>query len=265
MKKFEFTKKNVIFAAFVLVQTVIYIVYNIISATNPRDPIEVKYAGILLCLAVTAVMVYFNRDADSVIAVAAMLFTAISDLFILVLDKYFEVGLATFLVAHTLYFYRLYHGRVKKIWISAAVRAAVSGVLIGLCCGLFTPNLLVVEACVYLVMLVGNCIEALIMCNRGLKNILFSIGLMLFLGCDICVGLKHGSLLGVNLSQRVYDFVVYMIWVFYLPSQVLITTALIRKGACFGTLTENPCAVTDETEDGKKELNGGDGQEKEGG
>ena len=236
MKKFELTPKNVIFAAFVLIETVLYIVYNILSATQPADPIEVKYAGILLCLAVSAVMIYFNRDADSLIAVGAMLFTAISDLFILVLDDYFEIGLATFIVAHSLYLYRLYYGRAKKIWLTIVVRAAVAGVMIGLCCGLFTANLLVIEACIYLVLLVGNCIEALIMCNRGLKDVLFAIGLMLFLGCDICVGLKHGSMVGVNLSHRVYDFVVYMIWVFYLPSQVLITTALIKKGPCYKEL-----------------------------
>ena len=233
MNKFKPTPKNIILAAFILVETVIYIVYNILSATQPADPIEIKYAGILLCLAVSAVMIYFNRDADSVIAVAAMLFTAVSDLFILVLDDYFEIGLATFITAHCIYLYRLYLGRVKKIWLTVAVRAAIAGVMIGICCGVFTANLLVVEACIYLVLLVGNCVEALIMCNRGLKNILFSIGLMLFLGCDICVGLKHGSMVGVHLSSRVYDFIVYMIWVFYLPSQVLITSALIRKGPCY--------------------------------
>ena len=236
MKKFALTPKNLIFAAFILIQTVIYIVYNILSATQPKDPIEIKYAGILLCLAVSAVMIYFNRDADSLIATGAMVFTAISDLFILVLDDYFKIGLATFIVAHALYLYRLYHGRAKKIWITIVVRAAVAGIMIGVCCGLFGGNLLVIEACVYLVLLVGNCVESLIMCNRGLKNVLFAIGLLLFLGCDICVGFKHGSLIGVDLTGKVYDFVVYMIWVFYLPSQVLITCALLRKGPCYKEL-----------------------------
>ena len=236
MKKFELTPKNIIFAAFILVQTVIYIVYNVLSAKQPKDPIEIKYAGILLCLAVSAVMIYFNRDADSVIATAAMVFTAISDLFILVLDDYFKIGLATFIVAHSLYFYRLYHGRAKKIWISLAVRAVVAAALIGIVCGVFGADLLIVEAGIYLVLLVGNCVESLIMCNRGLKNILFAIGLLLFLGCDICVGLKHGSMVGVNLSPKIYDFVVYMIWVFYLPSQVLITCALLKKGPCYKEL-----------------------------
>ncbi len=237
MKKFELTPKTIVLAAFVLVETVIYIVYNILSANQPKDPIELKYAGILLCLAVSTVMVYFNRDADSVIAVGAMVFTAISDLFILVLDDYFEIGLATFIVAHSLYMYRLYYGRVKKIWITIAVRAVVAAILIGVCGGLFGVNLLIVEAGIYIVLLFGNCVESLIMCNRGLKNVLFAIGLMLFLGCDICVGFKHGSMVGVELSEKVYNFVVYMIWVFYLPSQVLITCALTRKGPCYKELS----------------------------
>ena len=237
MKKFELTPKTLILAAFILVETVIYIIFNVLSARQPEDPIELKYAGILLCLAVTAVMIYFNRDVDSVIATAAMLFTAISDLFILVLDDYFEIGLATFIVAHSLYLYRLYHGRVKKIWITIVVRAVVAAVLIGICCGLFGANLLIIEAGIYIVLLFGNCVESLIMCNRGIKNILFAIGLMLFLGCDICVGFKHGSMIGVDLSRKVYEFVVYMIWVFYLPSQVLITCALLKKGPCYKELS----------------------------
>lgn len=240
MKKNLLTPKNIIFAVFILVQTVIYIVYNVLSARQPKDPIEIKYAGILLCLAVSAVMIFFNRDSDSVIVTAAMLFTAISDLFILVLDDYFKIGLATFIVAHSLYFYRLYHGRAKRIWISLAVRAVVAAVLIGTVCGIFGADLMIAEAGIYLVLLVGNCVEALIMCNRGLKNILFSIGLLLFLGCDICVGLKHGSMVGVELSEKVYNFVVYMIWVFYLPSQVLITCALLKKGPCYKELPREP-------------------------
>lgn len=237
MKKVKITPKNIILAVFVLVQTVIYIVYNVLSAKQPEDPIGIKYAGVLLCLVVSAVMIFFNRDADSVIATAAMAFTAVSDLFILVLDDYFEIGLATFIIAHCIYLYRLYYGRVKKIWLTVAVRAAVAAVMIGVCCGLFGVNLLVIEACIYLVLLVGNCVESLIMCNRGLKNVLLAIGLMLFLGCDICVGLKHGALVGVNLSRVVYDFVVYMIWVFYLPSQVFITCALLQKGQCYKELS----------------------------
>lgn len=236
MNKFKLTPKTLILAAFILVETVIYIVFNILSAKQPEDPIELKYAGILLCLAVTATMVYFNRDVDSVIAVAAMVFTAVSDLFILVLDDYYEIGLATFITAHALYLYRLYHGRVKRIWLTIAVRAVVAAIIIGVCCGLFGANLLIIEASIYIVLLFGNCVESLIMCNRGTKNILLAIGFLLFLGCDICVGLKQGHVVGVDLSRKVADFVQFMIWVFYLPSQVLITCALWQKGQCYKEL-----------------------------
>lgn len=235
VKKF-LTPKNIIFAAFVLVELVIYVVFNVLSATQPGDPIWLKYSGILLCLAVSAVMIYFNRDADSVIAVVAMLFTAISDLFILVLDRHYEVGLVTFITAHAIYLYRLYRGRLKRIWLTLVLRAAVAGVLIGIICGLFGTELLVIEACIYIVMLTGNCIESLIMCNRGFKNIFFALGLLLFLGCDICVGLNQGSMIGISLSANVRWLVVFMIWVFYLPSQVFITCALLQKGNCYKEL-----------------------------
>lgn len=229
----KLTPKHIVFAALVLIETAIYIAFNVISARQPYDPIYLKYAGVLLCFAVSAVMIYFNRDADAVINTAAMLFTVISDLFILVLDRHYEIGLVTFTAAHSIYLYRLYYGRVKRIWITLAVRAAVAATIIGVCCGLFGANLLLVEASIYIVMLVGNAIEALIMCNRGIKNVLFAIGLMLFVGCDICVGLDHGRMIGVNIAANVGRFIQFMIWVFYLPSQVLIALSLIKKGPCY--------------------------------
>ena len=49
---------------------------------------------------------------------------------------------------------------------------------------------------------------------------LFSIGLWLFLCCDLCVGLFQNPQL---VPPAVSAFVSVGIWLFYLPAQVLIT------------------------------------------
>lgn len=230
MKKIGFTPKNVTVLAFIAVEAIIYLVFNILWFTVPDDPIYLKYAGILLCLAVTGAFIYFHRDRDSVILCVALFFTAVSDLFILVLDKYYEVGLVTFIITQSIYVYRLYSDRLKKIWITLTVRAVLSGVIMAVVGALSGLNLLIVEVAIYIVMLAGNVVDAMLLCGKSRKNLLFALGLLLFLGCDICVGLHNGEMVGLNFDEATRSAIQFFIWFFYLPAQVLITLSASRGG-----------------------------------
>lgn len=231
MGKNIFTPKNLVLFAFVAVEAAIYAAFNVISAASPSDPIYLKYSGILLCLAVSVAMVFLSgAERDAVILACGLAFTSVSDLLILVLDDYYEWGLVTFIITQSLYFYRLYLGRVNKIWISLAVRVVLSAALIGVFGGLSLLNLLVAEVSVYIVMLVCNLADAVLLCGRGYKNIMFAAGLLLFLCCDICVGLHNGDVIGLELPNKLLAFVQFAIWAFYLPSQVLITCSVKRGG-----------------------------------
>ena len=233
MKKFEFSAKNVLFLAYIAAEAAIYITFNILSAVIPNDPIYLKYTGVLLCLAAAGASIYFFKDVDAVILTCALVYTAISDLFILVLDTHYDVGLVTFIMAQITYLYRLYKDRVKKIWITLVVRAALTAVIMGIVGGLATMNLLIVEVCIYIVMLAGNCVDAFILCRRSRQNLLFALGLLLFLCCDVCVGLDNaGSVIGLNLSSAFVNVIQYLIWVFYMPSQVLIACSVRKGGLC---------------------------------
>ena len=65
----------------------------------------------------------------------------------------------------------------------------------------------------YFTLLLGNLFSSLT--NKKLR--IMSGGFLLFVCCDICVGL-------FNLLERgpVYDAVSLLMWIFYLPSQVLL-------------------------------------------
>ena len=230
MEKLELTPKNITVLAFIAVEAVIYLIFNILWFTVPNDPIYLKYAGILLCLAVTGVFIYFHRDRDSIVLCAALFFTAVSDLFILVLDDYYEIGLVTFIITQSIYVYRLYADRLNKIWITLTVRAVVSVTLIIIMYFVTEINFLIVEVGFYIVMLVGNVVDAMLLCRKGRENLLFAIGLLLFLGCDICVGLRQGSRVGMDLDEATLNTVQFFIWFFYLPAQVLITLSASRGG-----------------------------------
>ena len=83
-------------------------------------------------------------------------------------------------------------------------------------------NLLTGLVSVYFPMLVCNTAESALLIKRSKRFIIFFIGLLLFIGCDICVGLFNFSSVGVSLSREVLNFVGAAIWAFYLPSQTLI-------------------------------------------
>ncbi len=110
------------------------------------------------------------------------------------MDTHYDVGMVTFIMAQITYLYRLYKDRIKKIWLTVAVRVALTAVIMGIVGGLATINLLIVEVCIYIVMLAGNCVDAFLLCRRSRQNLLFALGLLLFLCCDICVGLDNAEI-----------------------------------------------------------------------
>ncbi len=242
--------KKLILFAFIAVETVIYVIFNVLAAVDAPDPIYLKYSGVLLCFAVSLIPVIMRgRSADNAVVSVALLFTAISDLFILVLQDYFEIGLVTFITVQGVYFYRLYSDRLNKIYISLIIRLAVAVALVIIFAAIGKLDLLVAECAIYITLLIGNVIDAFIICGNGFKNLLFAIGLLLFLGCDICVGLHNfGIVLGVQLPDWLTSFVGVAMWAFYLPSQVLITsTSFIKNGIVKGNKADKK-GVEDVTE-----------------
>lgn len=241
MKKL-ITPYNAVIAAFIAAEVVIYAIFNALAAVGAPDPINLKYSGVLLCLAVAVVCAFFNGK-DGIALAAALAFTAISDLFILVLDSYYEVGVTTFIVVQCIYMYRLNVGRAKKAAVSACVRVAIALALIIMFAVLGYLDYLLAVVCIYIVMLLVNMAEAVMLCRGGLHNALFAAGLVLFFCCDICVGLNNfDSVLGVALPAGLLDFVGIAMWAFYLPSQVLIVCSA-RKGGISAGKESNEKAV----------------------
>ncbi len=229
MKNVKARLSGVITVAFITAEASIYIAFNVIAALGGPDPIYLKYASVLLCLLMCLAQIYFC-GTDAVIVSCAMAATAVSDLFILVLGRHYEIGLVTFIIAQSCYLIRMYRGRLKKIYITLIVRAAAAYALIAVLVLTVSHEFLVIECCIYIVMLAVNIADAFILCRRGYKSVLFAVGLSLFLCCDVCVGLfNFGSVLGIALPAQLISFATFAMWAFYLPSQVAITLSIDRK------------------------------------
>ena len=170
-----------------------------------------KYAGILLCLAFACLAAVRGGDRLIPFALAC---TALADLFLLVLNRYYPLGVAIFLVVQTLYLLRLRRdGADSAPWLRAGLALILALAVYGL--GLLSPlNLLV---CLYFSQLLSN--TCLAWTVKGRSQRLFALGLTLFVGCDVCVGLFNLSGL---VPDALYHFARVGMWLFYLPSQVLI-------------------------------------------
>ena len=178
-----------------------------------------KYAGILLCLAFACLAAVRGGDRLIPFALAC---TALADLFLLVLNRYYPLGVAIFLVVQTLYLLRLRRdGADSAPWLRAGLALILALAVYGL--GLLSPlNLLV---CLYFSQLLSN--TCLAWTVKGRSQRLFALGLTLFVGCDVCVGIFN---LPGLLPDALYQFSRIGMWLFYLPSQALIAlSAYPRK------------------------------------
>jgi len=228
-------KKGLIYRAvlalFICAEAAIYIAFNTITLSAGEDPVMLKYSGILLCVGVSLIFAFLTQNrADAFLVFAALCFTAVSDFFIYVKNDYYEVGVFTFIIVQCLYLTRitLWRGFNKKRFIiSLSARVLVMAILFIVFGCLGWLELLVAECIVYIIMLVGNAAEAFTFCKTGVVAVIFAVGLLLFIGCDVCVGLNNfGSTLGIALSKGVMSFVAVAMWAFYLPSQALITCSV---------------------------------------
>lgn len=235
---------------FIIIQIVLYISFLAIDITGGSISLssKIKYGIIILCFCYAL----FSKGADKGILFClktALLFTAISDLFLLILD-YYLYGVLSFIVVQQLYAVRLsmakYHYGESKKTGGSKFGVLVRDYLIRL--GLQTAAVFVI--CLVLD-LQGIQIEALLIASafyficiltnavRGVKAaidnprerglVLFAFGISLFLLCDINVGFFNLSSF-ITLPKAVYN-VLYplstiLMWTFYAPSQVLIALSV---------------------------------------
>lgn len=264
-----YAKKNCFELLFLLLQATLYATFLTLDLTGGRVGLSIliKYTIIILCFcyALLAGGVYrsiffcesnnlqtaagqsllskHRKDQciEALILQAGLFFTLISDLFILILDYYFY-GVLVFTLVQQLYSMRLillkYEKRdsTKKILLYGR-RVTIQVVLAAIVClflllvGVSLDRLLVASV-FYFISILFNTIAAFSLAINDCKkrsNLLYAVGMLLFLLCDINVGLFN--LTGfIEMPKEIYS-VIYsyssiLMWTFYAPSQVLIALSI---------------------------------------
>lgn len=180
--------------------------------------VPLKYASILLCF-----LWSLRRpgNADGLLTRWALGFTLAADWFLLVLGRHYLLGVACFCVVQGLYLVRIRRAGNWPPGAEAVLRGLAATGLLGAAAALGALNGLTALAMCYFSQLACNAAAALLLGRRGR---LLALGLLLFAGCDLCVGMQNLSpALAALLPAPLLAFSRVGMWLFYLPSQALIT------------------------------------------
>ena len=172
-------------------------------------------------------LVYFiiKRNSNTLIFVIAFLFTILADTNLLILDDNYELGILAFIIVQFAYFWYILKNMYTKDNYSYLIAIRLITIVIGVIASLIvqTDKLLVCLVIIYISNLVINLIISIIPRKR---NLLFSLGLFLFLLCDICVGCYNiGDIIDISntsLFYKIANLPFNIAWLFYHPSQVLL-------------------------------------------
>ena len=200
-------------APFLAAEGILYTAFLALDLTGRGSAaIPIKYAGVLLCL-------LFSLLGEDRLVPLALALTACADWFLLVRNDCYALGILLFLCVQTVYFLRLRRagaGSGRFLRASLALGAGLAVYAVKLASPL---NLLAV---LYFSQLLSN--TALAWTRRGRLR-LFALGLTLFVGCDVCVGLFNVLPPG----SPFFSAVSVGMWLFYLPSQVLIALSALPE------------------------------------
>ena len=219
-------------------------------------PTYIKYYSIILCLVISVIYYYKKRDKDTIneysLLVGAMFFTAVSDYFLLIRNDYLVPGLISFCIVHGIYLFVI---TCKDIKTTAIYTGARIGIAIVITVILKTTGVInysndsAMNAVLFLALLYGISfvwnilLLAVKIINHNTDQskdkpkvcefphpVMFMIGLLLFLICDINVLIFN---LGAYISISSDLFLVLqtaatiLMWTFYLPAQVLIVLSVL--------------------------------------
>ena len=185
---------------FIILESILYGLFIYLDFMS-KSSVYVKYLSVILCFVFS--LLFNSKKKESRFLILTSLLTISADLFLLVLDDYYEIGIAIFCVVQSIYALSM----KKKTLI---IRAVILVTLVVLFFMKVTQlqNLLAVYSITCLLL---NVVDSFSFTSKS-----FTIGLILFALCDISVGL-------FNISDGIVGNIAgNLMWIFYLPSQVLI-------------------------------------------
>lgn len=202
---------------------IIYISFIYVDSFNIKTKASMnilKYLSIVLCFLITLVWSKnsINKE-DLKLLQMGMFFTLIADLFLVILD-YHIAGVMTFSIVQMVYIRRYTEGKAYKIikrLIEVFILISISYFLINRY--LIKFEFLIALGLFYSICILISILKSIEASKKGiypnLNKHMIVWGMILFALCDLNVGLSR--------IESIHNISSKLIWIFYLPSQVLLS------------------------------------------
>lgn len=175
-----------------------------------------KFTGIVFCFLFLLMHMLRYKSEDGVISTLAMFSTMLADVTLLFTQK-FELGVLFFIIVQQLYWRRISGEFFKS---NDSYKQSMLFFIIGMIGLLLTKQWIVLLVSIYFLSLLRNTFS----CYKKEGYSLQTIAFLLFVACDINVGVMN-IIQSINVSgfEKIRYVTSIAIWLFYLPSQVLLT------------------------------------------
>ncbi len=218
-------KKSIPLILFILIHLILYLFIYAFKIITGKTETIADYIVVISCFLFSLVYFIIKRNSNTLIFVIAFLFTILADTNLLILDDNYELGILAFIIVQFAYFWYILKNMYTKDNYGYLIAIRLITIVIGVIASLIVQidKLLVCLVIIYISNLVINLIISIIPRKR---NLLFSLGLFLFLLCDICVGCYNiGDIIDISNTSLFYKIATLpfnIAWLFYHPSQVLL-------------------------------------------
>ena len=221
------TKDKGIITAYLILEIINFIAIMILQVVQGTEDIplqlDVKYLAIVINTIVT--LVFFikygikQKSWDNMLAITIFA-TFVADYF-MTLRSILIPGLALFFVVQILILIFL-KPTIKSIFF----RVILYLIIFGLSLIALKPTVLIIAGLLYISLVFGNLIFSWVnyVKEKTAPNLMMAWGMTLFFGCDLSIVIRNLVTTGM-----IHTFVAFIVWVFYVPAQVLIVLSYIYR------------------------------------
>lgn len=220
---------------FIIAEIILYIVFltfDCASVDLSGAAAYVKFASILLCVAMSILIFIENKNLEALFIMLGLSFTLAADYCLIFTDRYIY-GVISFIIVQVIYLNKLLWPKKLKYKIGFIVLIFMLwNIAMLLIKGIYVLEPIAVLALLYIVTFLTNIAIAAVALykKRTIENKIFLAALILFLMCDINVGLVNIDTAQLSFSLSISNVNYILIWFFYLPSQVLLVLFATLKG-----------------------------------
>ena len=187
--------------------------------TGPFQPLNIlMYLAIILNTIMALWYFTHDRKKEHDMLAYGLFATCAADFFMTLLDTDagYIIGVILFCIVETIYLVYLKPTKTNIILRALLYIAALISIYMA---GLFTTaNALGI---LNIVLVVTN-VPSAFLTKRAHPPLLFKIGITLFMSCDLSIMIRTLT------TGTAHDIVALLVWLFYIPAQVLITMAYIK-------------------------------------